>query len=147
MSKSKWNNCKDRLYTEQEKSNKTWIYSAKSCKGVYICSKYADIGIRIRLEYTSGKKKAGTNPHKLIYPQSGYLGILPPDESGIELLGKAFRHQFRKSPFEQEIHKYYLSRVDLCTNIHCDNKNAFRELVGKCHPDQPYRSYEDGWPP
>lgn len=42
----------------------------------------------------------------------------------------------------REICKYYLSRVDLCTNIRCDNKQVFRELVGKYNPDQPYRSYE-----
>ena len=56
VSKSEWHNCKDWLYTEQEKSNQIWIYSDKACKGVYICTKYADIGIRIRLEHTSGKK-------------------------------------------------------------------------------------------
>lgn len=69
------------------------------------------------------------NPRVLIYPQSGYLGILPNDETSVELLGKAFRCVLKKSPFEKDLSQYYLSRVDLCTNIRCDNKKVFRELV------------------
>lgn len=149
MSKSEWNKCKDWLYTEQEKSNKIWIYSDKSCKGVYICTKYADTGIRIRLEHTSGKKESKhyyvrmvVNPRTLIYPQSGYLGILPPDETSIELLEKAFYSVLRKSPFEREIDRYYLTRVDLCTNIRCDNKKVFRELVRLLRKTATPKKYE-----
>lgn len=149
MSKSEWNKCKDWLYTEQEKSNKIWIYSDKSCKGVYICTKYADTGIRIRLEHTSGKKESKhyyvrmvVNPRTLIYPQSGYLGILPPDETSIELLEKAFYSVLRKSLFESEINRYYLSRVDLCTNIRCDNKKVFRELVRLLRKTATPKKYE-----
>lgn len=69
------------------------------------------------------------NPRRLIYPQSGYLGILPPDEDSVELLEKAFYSVLKKSPFESDIRKYYLTRVDLCTNIRCDNTDVFRELV------------------
>lgn len=149
INKSEWNNCKDWLYTEQEKSNKIWIYSDKSCKGVYICMKYADIGIRIRLEHTSDKKESKhyyvrmvVNPRTLIYPPSGYLGILPPDETSIELLEKAFYSALRKSPFEREIDRYYLTRVDLCTNIRCDNKKVFRELVRLLRKTATPKKYE-----
>lgn len=136
LSKSDWHKCKERLFAEQKKVGATWIYADKSCKGLYTCTKYADAGIRIRLEHIGSKKehakyfvRMAVNPRKLIYPQSGYLGILQPEEDNIELLEKTFRHQFRKSPFEKELRKYYLSRVDLCTNIRCDNKKVFRELV------------------
>ena len=88
------------------------------------------------MEYTSGKKESKhyyirlvVNPRTLIYPHSGYLGILPPDETSIKLLEKTFYSALRKSPFESEIDRYYLTRVDLCTNIRCDNKKVFRELV------------------
>lgn len=136
LSKSDWRKCKELLFAEQKKAGAIWIYADKSCKGLYTCTKYADAGIRIRLEHIGNKKEHAkyfvrmvVNPRKLIYPQSGYLGILLPEEDNIELLEKTFRHQFRKSPFEKELRKYYLSRVDLCTNIRCDNKKVFRELV------------------
>lgn len=136
LSKSEWHNCKEQLFSEQKKAGEIWIYADKSCKGLYTCTKYTDAGIRIRLEHIGSKKEHAkyfvrmvVNPRKLIYPQSGYLGILQPEEDNIELLEKTFQHQFRKSPFEKELRKYYLSRVDLCTNIRCDNKKVFRELV------------------
>ncbi len=135
LSKSEWKKCKQRLYADQEENGEHWIYLDKQ-SGHYICTRYADAGIRIRLEQNdTGDGKTThfirmiVNPRKLIYPQSGYLGILPPEEDSIELLEKIFQHQFRKSPFEKYLRKYYLSRVDLCTNIRCDNKKVFRELV------------------
>ena len=81
------------------------------------------------------------NPRKPIYPQSGYPGILFLEEGRIKLLEKAFYSLLQKSPFEREIHKYYLTHINLCTNIRCDNKKVFRERVGKRYPDQPYHSY------
>lgn len=149
LSKSEWRNCKEQLYAEQKKSSENFIYADKSCKGLHICTKYADAGIRIRLEHIGSKKehakyfvRMAVNPRKLIYPQSGYLGILPPEEDSIELLEKAFRHQFRKTPFEKELRKYYLSRVDLCTNIRCDNKKVFRELVRLLRKTATPKKYE-----
>lgn len=149
LGKAEWDNYKEQLYADQKKSNETWIYADKSCKGLYICTKYTDTGIRIRLEHISSKKehpkyfiRIVVNPRKLIYPQSGYLGILPPEEDSIELLEKTFRHQFRKSPFEKEFRKYYLSRVDLCTNIRCDNKKVFRELVRLLRKTATPKKYE-----
>lgn len=149
LSKSEWHNCKEQLYAEQKKSSENFIYADKSCKGLYTCTKYADAGIRIRLEHIGSKKenlkyfvRMIVNPRKLVYPQSGYLGILPPEESSIELLEKIFQHQFRKSPFEKELRKYYLSRVDLCTNIRCDNKKVFRELVRLLRKTATPKKYE-----
>ena len=149
LSKSEWHNCKEQLYAEQRESDETFIYADKSCKGLHICTKYADAGIRIRLEHIGSKKehakyfvRMAVNPRKLIYPQSGYLGILQPEEDNIELLEKTFRHQFRKSPFEKELRKYYLSRVDLCTNIRCDHKKVFRELVRLLRKTTTPKKYE-----
>lgn len=149
LSKSDWHNCKEQLYAKQRESDETFIYADKSCKGLHICTKYADAGIRIRLEHIGSKKenlkyfvRMVVNPRKLIYPQSGYLGILPPEEDSIELLEKAFRHLFRGSPFEKDIHRYYLTRVDLCTNIRCDNKCVFRELVRLLRKTATPKKYE-----
>lgn len=41
----------------------------------------------------------------------------------------AFQEVLKKSPLDGDISHYYLSRVDLCTNIRCSNKKVFRELV------------------
>src|SRR5699024_6541531 len=41
----------------------------------------------------------------------------------------AFRRLFWKTTFENDINQYKLSRVDFCTNIRCDSKKIFRELV------------------
>lgn len=149
LSKSEWHNCKEQLYAEQKKSSENFIYADKACKGLHICTKYADAGIRIRLEHIGSKKgnlkyfvRMIVNPRKLVYPQSGYLGILPPEEGSIELLEKTFRHQFHKSPFEKDLRKYYLSRVDLCTNIRCDNKKVFRELVRLLRKTATPKKYE-----
>ena len=149
LSKAEWNTCKEKLYAKQRESDETFIYADKSCKGLHICTKYADAGIRIRLEHIGSKKenlkyfvRMVVNPRKLIYPQSGYLGILPPEEDSIELLEKTFRHLFRGSPFEKDIHRYYLTRVDLCTNIRCDNKRVFRELVRLLRKTATPKKYE-----
>lgn len=149
LSKSEWHNCKEQLFSEQKNAGEIWIYADKSCKGLYTCTRYTDAGIRIRLEHIGSKKenlkyfiRMIVNPRKLVYPQSGYLGILPPEEDSIELLEKTFYSLLRKSPFKREIHKYYLSRVDLCTNIRCDNKKVFRELVRLLRKTTTPKKYE-----
>lgn len=148
LSKSEWKKCKQKLYADQEEAGEHWIYLDKQ-SGHYICTRYADAGIRIRLERNDTGKDKSThyirmivNPRKLIYPQSEYLGILPPDEESIELLEKAFRHLFRHTPFDNNIHRYYLSRVDLCTNIRCSNKKVFRELVRLLRKTATPKKYE-----
>ena len=148
LSKSEWKECKQKLYAEQEESGEHWIYQDKQ-SGHYFCTRYAAAGIRIRLEHNDTGKGESThfirmivNPRKLIYPQSEYLGILPPEEDSVELLEKAFRHLFRKTPFENNMRRYYLSRVDLCTNIRCDRKNVFRELVRLLRKTAAPKKYE-----
>lgn len=149
LSKSEWKRIKHALYDErQEKSGEHWIYQDKQ-SGHYICTRYADAGIRIRLEHNDTGKGESThfirmivNPRKLIYPQSGYLGILPPEEDSIELLEKAFRHLFQHTPFDNNMRRYYLTRVDLCTNIRCGNKKVFRELVRLLRKTATPKKYE-----
>lgn len=148
LSKSEWKKCKQRLYADQEENGEHWIYLDKQ-SGHYICTRYADTGIRIRLEQNdTGDGKTThfirmiVNPRKLIYPQSGYLGILPPDEDSIELLEKTFRHLFRKTSFENDMRRYYLTRVDLCTNIRCSSKKVFRELVRLLRKTATPKKYE-----
>lgn len=149
LSQSEWIRCKQSLYNEHNQTGEHIIYPDSQCKGHHICTKYADAGIRIRLEKVAGSKdhpkhfvRMVINPRKLIYPQSSYLGILPPEEDSIELLEKTFRHLFRESPFEKDISRYYLSRVDLCTNIRCDNKRVFRELVRLLRKTATPKKYE-----
>ena len=136
VSKFEFNHMKDSLYQSQKTEQADYIYTDRNCKGHHICIKFANDGIRIRLEENRLNKESKgcyirmvINPRVLIYPQSGYLGILPKDETSVELLGKAFRRVLKKSPFEKDLSQYYLSRVDLCTNIRCNNKKVFRELV------------------
>ena len=124
---------KDLLYHQQEQSDgKPWIY--KDGYGNHICVRYSDHGISsIKLKHN---KSADTyflrmvvNPRKLIDPKSSYIGILPPEKSSIKALKKAFVELFEGTVFENDINVYQLTRVDLCTNIRCDNKKLFRELV------------------
>lgn len=124
---------KDQLYCKQEQSvGKPRIY--KDGYGNHICSLYTDHGINsILLEYN---KLADTyfirmvvNPRRLIAPKSSYIGILSPEKSSIKTLRKAFAKLFEDTVFENNINAYQLTRVDLCTNIRCDNKKLFRELV------------------
>ena len=136
VSKQKWNWMKEKLYKKQRKGGAVYIYQNRERAGQYICIQYAYAGIRVLLEKFSVGEGAERffarmviNPRKLIYPQSGYLGILPNEEESVELLGKAFHEVLKNSPFDDKISRYYLSRVDLCTNIRCNNKKVFRELV------------------
>ncbi len=92
LSKSEWHNCKEKLFSDQMKARKIWIYADKSCKGLFICTKYAETGIRIRLEHIGSKKDHSKyfvhmiiNPRKLIFPQSGYLDSQRPGSSGFSL--------------------------------------------------------------
>lgn len=147
LKKSEWKQCKQQLYAEQEKSGGYWIYPDRY--GGHICTQYADAGIRIRLEQNDTGKEKSThfirmivNPRKLIYPQSGHLGILPSDEDSIELLEKAFHAVLKRSPFPADICNYHLTRVDLCTNIRCESKKVFRELVRLLRKTATPKKYE-----
>lgn len=124
---------KDQLYRQQEQSGgKSWIY--KDSYGNHICQLYTDYGINsIKLE---SNRLADTyylrivvNPRKLIDPKSSYIGILSPEKSSIKKLKKAFAKLLQDTVFENDINAYQLTRVDLCTNIRCDNRKLFRELV------------------
>ena len=96
---------------------------------------YKDYGIRITLEHNSSDSmetyyvRMVVNPRKLIDPGASYIGILPPEESGVKELKKAFANLFKDTVFENDINAYQLRRVDFCTNIRCSNNRLFRELV------------------
>lgn len=65
----------------------------------------------------------------LIEPGCSYLGILPPEKSSIKKLRGSFSKLFDGTVFDNSIENYYISRVDLCTNIRCGSSKVFRELV------------------
>ena len=75
--------------------------------------------------------KMTINPRKLIEPldEYSYLGILQPTQESVDRVADAFRRVFQQTTFENDINQYKLSRVDFCTNIRCDSKKIFRELV------------------
>lgn len=104
--------------------------------GHHYCKSYAKCGVRIYLEHNQSKDgfesyfvRMVTNPRVLIEPGCSYLGILPQKESSIRKLRRSFKELFEGTVFDSDIGNYYLSRVDLCTNIRCSNNRLFRELV------------------
>ncbi len=134
LTPSEYYSIKNSLYNQQEKSeDKSWMYQDKYKN--HICTLYKEYGIRIKLEYNQGRDmdtyfiRIIVNPRKLIDPKSSYIGILPPKESSIKKLKKEFTRLFEGTAFDNDINNYQLTRVDLCTNIRCDNKKLFRELV------------------
>lgn len=148
LSEVEWKKCKQRLYAEQEKMGEYWLYPDKQ-HGGHICTRYADAGIRIRLEHNdtgNGKTtcfvRVIVNPRRLVSQKKEYLGIFPPDEDSIELLEKAFYSVLKKSPLPADIRQYYLTRVDLCTNIRCKNNKVFRELVRLLRKTATPKKYE-----
>lgn len=125
-----WNSIKKKL----DKNH--LIYEDENIKGLFHVNAYGEHGIRITLschEHSSGYKdyfiNLIVNPRKLIDPQSSYIGILPPKEKSIDKLKSKFSDLFEGSVFENDIDSYMLKRVDLCTNVRCDNKKIFREIV------------------
>lgn len=75
--------------------------------------------------------KMTINPRRLIEPidEYCYLGILQPTQESVDRVVKAFKELFKGTIFDHDIDKYKLSRVDFCTNIRCNDKKLFRELV------------------
>jgi len=128
---------KDTLYTEQtqrDKDEDVWIY--KERHGLHICTKYSRHGVTIQLEHNTNDNEYETffvrmivNPRKLLDPESSYLGILEPRKNSAQKVRKAFRKLFENTCFDEEIDTYHLRRVDLCTNVHCDNAKIFGELI------------------
>lgn len=136
LTSSEYSSVKDKLYCWQKqdvKSKKGWIY--KDAYGNHICTLYQENGVRIKLEHNQSQDvdtyfiQIIVNPRKLIDPESSYIGILPPEESSIKKLRKAFTKLFTDTFFENDLNDYQLTRVDLCTNIRCENKKLFREMV------------------
>lgn len=124
---------KDHLYLQQKNEKGGWIYPDDW--GNHICTYYKEYGIRITLEHNSSDSmetyyiRMIVNPRKLIDPGASYIGILPPVESSVKKLKKAFAKLFKDTAFENDINAYQLTRVDLCTNIRCNSNRLFRELV------------------
>lgn len=136
LTREQYHQMKDRLYRLQERpGEKQWIYQEK--KGLHYCIRFRKYGIRtITFEHTKSEDQFDlyylrmiVNPRLLVEPGCSYLGILPPEESTIKKLQKAFKKRFEDTIFDNDINRYYLSRLDLCTNIRCDNNSLFRELV------------------
>ena len=127
---AEWNSIKKKLYKDH------LIYEDENVEDLFHVPAYEAHGIRITLschEHSSGYKdyfiNLIVNPRKLIDPESSYIGILPPEKENVNRLKSEFSGLFEGSVFENDIDSYMLKRVDLCTNIRCDNKKIFREIV------------------
>jgi len=133
LTKTEWKSVKSFLYelNPDATKGKAVTYPDKKYGDDHVCLAYSKNGIRIRLEQRNEFRyiRIIVNPRRLIDPDSGYLGILPPEDSSIKKLKKAFCKLFNETPIESDINKYYLSRTDLCVNIRCSNQRVFRELV------------------
>ena len=112
------------------------MYQEKACGNAFVCNWYGNHGIRLSMKKETTNAghlhyflRIVCNPRKLIDPKSSYLGILPPGKQSLDQLDKVFRKLLKGSPFPHDMSRYYLKRVDLCTNIRCDCKRVFRELV------------------
>lgn len=130
LTRLEYHRMKETLYSDP----KNEIY--QEYPGRHYCRRYAKSGVRIYLDHNQSESGVDTyfvrmviNPRVLIEPGCSYLGILPPEESSIKKLRKDFKKLFEKTIFDHDIKNYYLSRVDLCTNIRCDSNKLFRELV------------------
>lgn len=81
----------------QKNSGGNWVYPDAQGEGHHICTRYTAQGIRIRLEHVQNRGELKgryirmiVNTRNLIYPESGYLGILSPTEESLKLLEKHF---------------------------------------------------------
>lgn len=114
------------------------IYEEKSWTGngkLYRCPLYQAHGIRLFLsknrheEFEKYILRLIVNPRRLIEPECSYLGILPSMKSSILELSQAFQKLFDNTPIPSSVNCYRLSRIDCCTNIRCDKKAPFREMI------------------
>ena len=133
LTKHEYHQIKDTLYRNQKKTKKINFY--EEYNGHYYYSRYQERGLRIYLEHNESENGFDTffvrmivNPRMLIELGCSYLGILPPEKSSIKKIKIAFEELFEETVFDNDITNYYLSRLDLCTNIRCDNNRLFREL-------------------
>ncbi|MCQ5128169.1 hypothetical protein NE562_00750 [Butyricicoccus faecihominis] len=140
-----WQRTKDELYRQC----KGEIYPDKSLGDDHVCTRYAKFGVRLRLEHRESKSgptlyhvRMIINPRRLIDPNSDYLGILTPKKKSIDRLERAFHKLFEGTPIGCDIRDYYLSRVDLCTNIRCANRKVFRELIRLLRKTATPKKYE-----
>ena len=138
-----WRSLKDKLYRELDKRKRdddVWLYPAgkqqKKYQDNYICTRFAKSGVRITLEHNINKDgndnyfvRMVINPRKLIDPDSSYLGILKPSADAVEEISEAFHKLMEGTPFFYRLEDYLITRLDLCTNLHCDNKKIFKELI------------------
>lgn len=136
LTKCEFRQMKDNLYQKQEESKGKQVIYKDVRPGIYHCTAYCKKGVRITLKHNRVENGMDTyyvriivNPRVLIEPGCSYLGILPPEESSIKCLKKAFKKLFDGTIFDNDINSYYISRLDLCTNIHCGSNKLFRELV------------------
>ncbi len=133
LTESERKTTKNFLYqlNQQLAKNKAITYPDKKFENDHVSLAYSKHGIRIRMERRNDfcYLRMIVNPRRLIDPGSGYLGILPPNRKSLDKLEKAFHELFKRTPIENDITQYYLSRTDLCVNIRCSNRRVFRELV------------------
>ena len=110
-------------------------------KSIIKCKAYSDYGINITLEKHAEEEHAYkgmfirifVSPRRLLDPYTDYLGILPPRKKSVDEVAEAFKFLLSNTPIPNDLNTYILTRADLCTNIRCDKKKLFREMVRVIH--------------
>lgn len=134
LTRQKFHTVKAYLYEQKHDT----IYEEKSWNGngkLYSCSLYQSHGIRLSLlknrheEFERYILRLIINPRRLIEPDCSYLGILPPDRNSIRAIENALHRLFSGTPLPSSVNDYHLTRIDCCTNIRCDKKAPFREMI------------------
>lgn len=72
--------------------------------------------------------KAVINPRRVLDPECGYLGIIPPDEASLETFQDEFTLIMRKYGLPEFLDNWTLTRLDLCVNLQFNKKKSAREI-------------------
>ena len=139
LTHEKYQEIREYLYSMNDQEKKPCTYP--NAQENIVCRAFSENGIGLTLEATQHvRKQNGTSyscyglrtfvsPRRLLNPGTSYLGILEPEEAAVDTLEETFKELFSDTPIPKKLKKYKATRVDLCTNIRCDNRKLFREMV------------------
>lgn len=139
LTHEKYQEIREYLYSMNDQEKKPCTYP--NAQENIVCRAFSENGIGITLEGTNHDADKNdskyccyglrifVSPRRLLEPETSYLGILEPEETSVDTLKEKFKELFSGTPIPKKLKKYTATRVDLCTNIRCDNKKLFREMV------------------
>lgn len=134
----------DALYRGAKGTDKRTYLISDYCsknKKVYFSTVLQKHGIRLYLtaaskdRYAKFTVKAIVNPRLVLDPDSGYLGIMPPDSDSLERFQDEFAVLMWKYGLPGYLDEWALVRDDLCVNLQYNKKKAAREQSRMIHKD------------